>query len=101
MKNDNKSNPTLNESLLCDNDSNQIPGPFTNIDSCITDSCLECDFGNQCLGDLNDDEAVDAADLVILLARMGSSDEQADLDQDGEVGGADLGLLIAAWGPCD
>ncbi|MBC04485.1 MAG: hypothetical protein CMJ34_14460 [Phycisphaerae bacterium] len=100
MYNDNKSNPTLNASLLCDNGPNQISGPFTNIDSCITESCRDCDFGNQCPGDLNDDEAVDAADLEILLARMGSSDEQADLDRDGEVGGADLGLLSAAWGPC-
>jgi len=55
-----------------------------------------------CLGDLNDDDVVDGADLGLLLGAWGKATEgeAADLNDDGLVDGADLGLLLGAWGPC-
>ena len=57
----------------------------------------------ECPGDLNDDDAVDAADLGILLALWntdGKSRPEADVNDDGTVNAADLGLLLGAWGVC-
>jgi hypothetical protein len=51
-----------------------------------------------CLGDLNDDTIVDAADLSILLGGWGSP--TGDLDGDGTTGGSDLSILLGAWGGC-
>ncbi len=51
-----------------------------------------------CLGDLNADATVDAADLAILLGAWGTS--AGDLDGDASTSGADLALLLGAWGPC-
>jgi hypothetical protein len=52
-----------------------------------------------CPADLNDDGAVDGADLGALLASWGQPGP-ADLDGNGVVDGIDLGSLLAAWGPC-
>jgi hypothetical protein len=52
-----------------------------------------------CPADLNDDGAVDGADLGALLASWGQPGP-ADLDGNGVVDGVDLGSLLAAWGPC-
>ncbi len=51
-----------------------------------------------CVGDLNDDGAVDGADLGILLGFWGLPG--GDLDGDQSTDGADLGLLLASWGAC-
>jgi len=57
--------------------------------------------GATCLGDLNDDNFVDAADLGILLGAWGPcAGCAADLNDDGFVDAADLGILLGAWGPC-
>ncbi len=48
-------------------------------------------------GDLNDDDAVDAADLAILLGAWGTSGP-GDLDGSGSVDAADLAILLGAWG---
>jgi hypothetical protein len=48
------------------------------------------------LADLNDDDAVDGADLGLLLSMWGESGA-GDLDCSGVVDGADLGLLLGAW----
>lgn len=53
-----------------------------------------------CRVDLDGDNAVDGADLAILLGAWGTADARADLDRDGTVAGADLALLLGAWGPC-
>ena len=55
-----------------------------------------------CLGDLDGDDEVKVADLLLLIGAWGPcSDCPADLDGDGEVKVADLLLLIGAWGPCE
>ena len=54
------------------------------------------------LGDLDGDDIVGAADLLILLANWGPcadcSNCPADLDDDCTVGVSDLLLLLANWG---
>jgi hypothetical protein len=54
------------------------------------------------LGDLNNDGAVDGADLLILLSAWGKcadpDDCPADLNDDGTVDGADLLILLSHWG---
>jgi len=52
-----------------------------------------------CLGDLNGDSKIDAADLAILLGQWQGSGI-ADLDESGGVDAADLGILLGAWGGC-
>ena len=49
------------------------------------------------LGDLNNDDRVDGADLGLLMAAFGSNGGPADLNVDGVVNGADQGLLLAGW----
>lgn len=53
-----------------------------------------------CVGDLNGDGAVGAADLALHLGDWASPGGPADLNGDGVVGAADLALLLGAWGPC-
>ena len=56
-----------------------------------------------CPADLNGDNAVNGADLGLLLGAWGACSSTpcfADLNSDGVVNGADLGLLLGAWGPC-
>lgn len=58
----------------------------------------------RCVGDIDDDGAVDSADLGALLAAWGNCGSKggcsADIDESGKVDAADLGLLVAAWGTC-
>lgn len=56
-----------------------------------------------CVADLNDDCAVDGADLGLLLGAWGPCGKKGpgcfgDLNDDGKVDGADLGLLLGDWG---
>jgi hypothetical protein len=51
-----------------------------------------------CVGDLNNDGNVGAADLGILLGAWGGPG--GDLNNDGATGAADLGILLGAWGAC-
>ncbi len=54
-----------------------------------------------CLGDFNDDAAVDAADLAILLSLWGVCDFcPEDFDANGLINAADLAVLLNAWGDC-
>ena len=53
--------------------------------------------------DLNVDDSVSAADLLMLLASWGPCGKGcclADLDINGTVGASDLLILLANWGPC-
>ena len=52
-----------------------------------------------CLGDINGDGQVNAADLGLLISGWGGPGS-SDLNLDGSTDAADLGLLISAWGPC-
>ena len=51
-----------------------------------------------CPIDINDDGAVDTADLGILIGQFGTADPIADINGDGVVDTADLGILIGAFG---
>jgi hypothetical protein len=61
-----------------------------------------CASGTCCVGDLNQDSAVDGADLGILLFAWGpvTASPAADLNADGQVDGADLGVVLSHWGAC-
>jgi len=60
------------------------------------------DAGGTCPADLNADDNVDVADLLILLAEWGACGDPcvADLDDNGFVEVSDLLDLLGAWGPC-
>ncbi len=54
-----------------------------------------------CPADLNQDGAVNGADLGLMLGAWGACPGcAADLNADGVVNGADLGLLLGSWGAC-
>lgn len=91
---------TLKNSVLCGHSPNDFSGSW--IDG----------GGNQffpkgctppCPADLVDDNAVNGADLAIILVAWGTSGSQypgADQDGNGVVNGSDLAAILAAWGPC-
>jgi parallel beta-helix repeat protein len=54
----------------------------------------------ECPGDLDGNDAVDGADLTLLLGQWGGPGS-ADFDQSGTVDGADLAQLLGYWGGCD
>ncbi|MFB3431606.1 MAG: hypothetical protein ABL309_11845 [Phycisphaerales bacterium] len=51
-----------------------------------------------CDGDANADQAVDLADLNLVLANFGTASEEGDLDDSGSVDLADLNLVLANFG---
>ncbi len=54
-----------------------------------------------CPWDFDDDEAVGASDLAVLLGSWGPcAGCPADFDGDGNVDAADLATLLGNWGPC-
>ncbi|MFO0827032.1 MAG: lectin-like protein [Phycisphaerales bacterium] len=53
-----------------------------------------------CTGDLDDNGAVDASDLGILLGAWNTASNASDLNQDGIVNAADLAILLGGWGSC-
>jgi formylglycine-generating enzyme required for sulfatase activity len=55
-----------------------------------------------CIGNLNNDGAIDGIDLGALLGSWGPcvSACPADLNADGNVDGVDLGVLLSGWGTC-
>jgi len=64
------------------------------------EACAECD------GDVNGDETIDAADLLLVLGAWGDCEGEpwdpclADITLDGTVDTRDLLLLLIQWGPC-
>jgi hypothetical protein len=52
-----------------------------------------------CLGDLDGDGLVNAADLAVLLGQWGGPGS-ADLNANGTVEGGDLATMLGAWGNC-
>ncbi len=54
-----------------------------------------------CIADLDEDDAVSASDLSMLLGAWGPNpNHPADFNNDGVVNSADLATLLGAWGPC-
>ena len=53
-----------------------------------------------CLGDVNGDGQVDAADLGLLLGAWNTSNPETDINGDGNTDASDLGLVLGAWGKC-
>ena len=53
---------------------------------------------SSCVADLDQNQAVNGADLGILLGAWGTAG--GDLNADGTTNGADLGILLGAWGAC-
>ena len=91
----------LDGTRICANDASDVPstsqvfgGTITMVMGCIDDSC-DCTFDG-IDADLNGDNAVNGADLGLLLANWGQPG-LGDLNGDDTVGGADLGLMLAAW----
>ena len=76
----------------------QVVPPWSFVDDGGNEYDSWCD---DCRADVNcRDNAVNAADLGILIGSWGTNDPQCDINGDGTVSAADLGLLIGAWGPC-
>jgi hypothetical protein len=96
---------TVVNSTLCNNDcSGNLNGYFggngTIVDGGGNDVSEEC-ADPFCLGDINLDTVVNAADLGLLIGEWGCKGKcVADLNGDMMVNAADLGLLIGAWGQC-
>jgi hypothetical protein len=91
--------PTVKISLAGTTVCSNIPRP--NIAGAWTD--LGGNTVCVCIGDLNDDDAVNGNDLGVLLAAWGQCTSPAcppDFNDDGVVDGNDLGVLLARWGFC-
>ena len=54
----------------------------------------------ECPADLDNNGAVDAADLAALLGDWDATGSPADIDGDGIVGASDLATMLSAWGAC-
>lgn len=56
----------------------------------------------ECIADLNDDAAVNGADIAVVLGFWGLTGEAVlgDINRDGTVNGADLAILLGSWGEC-
>lgn len=64
---------------------------------CDDGDCSGCPL---CLGDVNGDGMVQAADVVDLLDEWGTSDGNSDIDGSGSVGVHDLLIVLMQWGSC-
>ncbi len=64
---------------------------------CVNEATSMC--GAPCVGDINGDNVVNAADLSVLLGAWGTSGP-GNLNGDGIVNAADLSILLGAWGNC-
>jgi hypothetical protein len=70
-------------------------------DGVLTITCEPGKDPIECPADLNSDDVVDGADLLILLGQWGSCTGcSGDLNGDNVVDGADLLILLGAWGNC-
>jgi hypothetical protein len=65
----------------------------------VGDGVFVISLPSACVGDLNADGIVDAADLGTLLGAWGTPGA-TDLDGNGTTGAEDLALLLGAWGTC-
>ncbi len=54
-----------------------------------------------CIADVNVDQQVDVADVLLIISEWGSSDAVTDINLDGIVDISDLLIVISNWGPCE
>jgi len=72
-------------------------GDFDHYDACATLNVL-VEFGDGCLGDLDDDGSVGGGDLALLLSTWGTAAH--DLNGDGTTDGSELATVLGRWGAC-
>lgn len=91
------SGPTLTDTVVCENNPNQIVGDWTDdggnfVSGNCSVNCYAVDF--------NSDGFVNSLDLAYLLSLWGTDDPRGDANGDGTVDGVDLNLVLTAWGAC-
>lgn len=64
----------------------------------LNSPALMIDFTLPCVGDLNGDMTIDAADLGVILGQFGTAGPEGDINNDGVVDAADLGILLGVFG---
>ncbi|MDG2423362.1 MAG: hypothetical protein P8M22_05230 [Phycisphaerales bacterium] len=79
------------DSTLCDNEPDEIIGPF--IDDGGNTLCV-------CPADINGNGIVEVDDILVIVAQWGTSGPQGDINQDGIVNITDLLEALDAFGPC-
>lgn len=79
------------DSTLCDNEPDEIIGPF--VDNGGNTLCV-------CPADINGNGIVEVDDILVVVAQWGTSGPQGDINQDGIVDIADLLEAIDTFGPC-
>ncbi len=82
---------SFTSTTLCDNEPDEIVGPF--IDNGGNTLCV-------CPPDINGNGIVEVDDILIVVAQWGTPGPQGDINQDGIVDIADLLAAIDAFGPC-
>lgn len=96
IMNNGSSFSSLTGTTVCANSTDQITGTWHDLGG----NTISPECGQSCPGDLNDDGAIDGADLSVLLGQWNQFDSDADIDGDGIVDGLDLTILLGAWGVC-
>ena len=79
------------DTTLCDNEPQQIVGPF--VDNGGNTLCV-------CPGDINENGSVDINDILVIVAQWNTDGPQGDINMDGIVDIADLLEAIDTFGPC-
>ncbi len=80
--------------------------PFTDSTDTPGETNLPCEGGNDCPGDLNDDNTVDINDIFALLGLWGACPDPCppycfgDLNEDCFVDINDIFEILGLWGPC-
>jgi hypothetical protein len=90
--------PEVADTLLCENDPNQIEGEWVDGGgNQVAGTCAET-----CPADVTSDDLVNITDVLVILITWGpcSADCIGDVDGDGMVGVTDVLSALAAWGPC-
>ena len=54
-----------------------------------------------CVGDFNEDGAVDGQDLARVLGSWGTDDPDVELSGDNLIDGTDLAIILGSWGACN
>ena len=104
---------SISGTIICGNGPEPIDGLWTDDGgNCISEQCEDtngdglvdaCGCQGEactCRGDVNEDDVIDAGDLIELLAAWGTDEPRMDFDENGIVDVRDLIAMLAAWGPC-
>tara|TARA_B100001059_G_scaffold81121_3_gene79109 strand:+ start:10668 stop:11732 length:1065 start_codon:yes stop_codon:yes gene_type:complete len=79
-------------STLCDNEPDEIVGPF--VDDGGNTLCV-------CPADINGSGIVEVDDILVVVAQWATSGPQGDVNHDGIVDITDLLITLDAFGPCE